>query len=145
MNKFVQNISLAAMSLAVGTQAAWADATASAPAVSGGVANFQGPGWNGYGPGPWMMGGGWAGPQMMGYGGGGWMMMLFGSIIMVALLVFLVRVIAGHGCPYHRRYPQAPMQPGNNSAGLHALDARYARGEINREEYLQKKSDILGA
>ncbi|OYV54822.1 MAG: hypothetical protein B7Z76_12985 [Acidiphilium sp. 20-67-58] len=91
-----------------------------------------------------MMGGGLAGPQMMGYGGGAWMMM-FGGIIMVALLVFLVWGIAGDGCPYHRRYPQAPMQPGNISVGLHALDARYARGEINREEYLQKKSDILGA
>jgi len=24
------------------------------------------------------------------------------------------------------------------------LEERYARGEINREEYLQKKNDILG-
>ena len=50
---------------------------------------------------------------MMGYGGGAWMMvMMFGGIIMVALLVFLVWGIAGHGCPCHRRYPQTPMQPG---------------------------------
>jgi putative membrane protein len=30
------------------------------------------------------------------------------------------------------------------SAGLEALDERYARGEINRDEYLQKRRDILG-
>jgi putative membrane protein len=30
------------------------------------------------------------------------------------------------------------------STELEILGARYARGEINREEYLQKRSDILG-
>jgi len=29
-------------------------------------------------------------------------------------------------------------------AELEILGTRYARGEINREEYLQKRSDILG-
>jgi putative membrane protein len=27
--------------------------------------------------------------------------------------------------------------------GLHALDMRYARGEIGRDDYLQRRSDIL--
>ena len=30
------------------------------------------------------------------------------------------------------------------SPGLAILDDRYARGEINRDEYLQKRDDILG-
>ena len=30
------------------------------------------------------------------------------------------------------------------SPALDLLEERYARGEINREEYLQKKGDILG-
>jgi uncharacterized membrane protein len=30
------------------------------------------------------------------------------------------------------------------SAGLAILEERYARGEIPREEYLQKRQDILG-
>ena len=38
-----------------------------------------------------------------------------------------------------------PPQPGPSSSSLHVLDERYARGEINREEYLQKKQDILAA
>ena len=37
-------------------------------------------------------------------------------------------------------------QPGHQrgSTSLEVLEERYARGEINREEYLQKKRDILG-
>ena len=34
--------------------------------------------------------------------------------------------------------------PPKRSAGLEVLEERYARGEIKREEYLQKKKDILG-
>jgi putative membrane protein len=30
------------------------------------------------------------------------------------------------------------------SAGLDLLEQRYARGEINRDEYLQKKGDLQG-
>ncbi len=33
---------------------------------------------------------------------------------------------------------QAAAHPG----GLDPLEQRYARGEVNREEYLQKKSDL---
>ena len=98
-----------------------------------------GPGWGqGYGPGPWMMGG-WGGGPMMGYGGGGWIMMIFGAVIVVALLVFIFRASAWTSHVPHQPQPHSRA----NSAGLHALDERYARGEINRAEYLQKKRDIL--
>ena len=33
----------------------------------------------------------------------------------------------------------------HHSTGLEVLAARYARGEIDRTEYLQKKGDIVGA
>lgn len=83
-----------------------------------------------------MMGyGGWGG-----YGGGGWLMMLFGGVIIVALLVFIFRALAWTNHAPHQHLPYS----GSGSAGLHALDERYARGEINREEYLLKKRDILG-
>lgn len=142
MSKLLQQAGTAALALAFSTSAAWADSTSSAPVPADGPANFQGPGWSGgYGPGPWMMGGwgdGWH--PMMGYGGGGWVMMLFMIVIVVALLVFLVRATAWQGHPHHGLPPQPPAR----SSGLDALDERYARGEINREEYQQKKRDILG-
>lgn len=33
---------------------------------------------------------------------------------------------------------------GNHSGALSALDHRYARGEIDREDYLQRKADLGG-
>jgi putative membrane protein len=33
---------------------------------------------------------------------------------------------------------------GRRQPGLDVLEERYARGEINREEYLQKRKDIIG-
>jgi putative membrane protein len=42
----------------------------------------------------------------------------------------------GHGMMGH--------EMGRRSPGLDALEERYARGEINRDEYLQKKRDITG-
>jgi putative membrane protein len=41
-----------------------------------------------------------------------------------------------------RSQPLAGNQ--RRSTSLEVLEERYARGEINREEYLQKKRDILG-
>ncbi|MDR3737204.1 MAG: SHOCT domain-containing protein [Acidobacteriaceae bacterium] len=141
MTNLINQTLAAALPLALTAPAAWADSTVTTPAA-GGAASFQGPGWSGYGPGPWMMGG-WGGGPMMGYGGwggGGWIMMLFGGVIIVALLVFIFRALAWSTHPPHQNLPH----PGHGSAGLHALDERYARGDINREEYVQKKRDILG-
>ena len=36
------------------------------------------------------------------------------------------------------------LQPPRRSSGLDILEERYARGEINREEFLQKKQEISG-
>jgi putative membrane protein len=89
----------------------------------------------GYGPG-WGMMGGWGG---YGYGFGlfhavVWIVIL---IAVVALIVWLVRSLTGSGAQHHGPPPR-------RSAGLEVLEERYARGEINRDEYLQKKKDILG-
>lgn len=86
----------------------------------------------------------WNGPYgMMGdWSGWGWfgplhfiMPLLFWALIIMAV-VMLVRYTTGWG-------DHAP-QPERRSPGLAALEERYARGEINRDEYLQKKQDILG-
>lgn len=49
-----------------------------------------------------------------------------------------------------RRDPSCPKAMAGSRAGtssgraLHLLDERYARGEIEREEYLRRRQDILG-
>lgn len=83
------------------------------------------------GPFSGMMGGwsGWAWPFM------GIIPLLFLALLIaaVALLVRYATGASGNDLPTERRPP-----------GLDALEERYARGEINCDEYLQKKKDILG-
>jgi putative membrane protein len=85
----------------------------------------------GYGYGPqWGMMGGYGG-----YGGFGMIIWIVILIAIVALVVWLVRSPASSGMHH--------MEP-RRSSGLDVLEERYARGEINRDEYLQKKKDIGG-
>jgi putative membrane protein len=84
---------------------------------------------------------------MYGYGAGwhAWgPMMLFGGFFLIVLLIiavvavmWLVRGSAYRGHPNWPRVDRA-------SSGLDVLDERYARGELSREEYLQKRRDIAG-
>lgn len=60
--------------------------------------------------------------------------LLFWALI-IAGMVWIVRYMTDSG-DYHRM--------GRRQPGLDVLEERYARGEINREEYLQKKKDIIG-
>jgi putative membrane protein len=74
---------------------------------------------------------------MMGSYGGGFGMFIWPIILIaiVALVVWLVRSTAPAGTlTILARRP----------AGLDVLEERYARGEIDRDEYLQKKKDIGG-
>lgn len=85
----------------------------------------------GYGPG-WGMMGGW------GYYGHGSLHMVFWLVIMVAIIATCVWGMRSMCMPGMRRHAVPP------SAGVDVLEQRYARGEINRDEYLQKKQDIAG-
>jgi putative membrane protein len=93
----------------------------------------------GYGPG-WGMMGGWGGYGGYGYGYGpfGMIIWIVVLITVVALVVWLVRSLAGGGMQNMHHLPP------RRSSGLDVLEERYARGEINRDEYLQKKKDIGG-
>lgn len=86
----------------------------------------------------------WNRPYGMMYGWDGWgwfwpfhfvIPLLFLAII-ITVVVMLVRYAAGWS-DYSQRSER-------RSAGLEALDERYARGEINRDDYLQRRRDILG-
>ncbi|WP_232209295.1 SHOCT domain-containing protein [Alkalilimnicola ehrlichii MLHE-1] len=71
----------------------------------------------------------------------GWGHMLFGGLMMIifwggviALIVLLIRWLGGPGDSRSDK-PQASDAPD-------ILKQRYARGEIDREEYLQRKQDL---
>ena len=74
-------------------------------------------------------------------GWGGWMLFhgIFSLVLLllaIAGIVALVRLImkpAAH-----------PAETSRRSPGLDVLEQRYASGEIDRDEYLQKKGDLGG-
>jgi putative membrane protein len=88
----------------------------------------------GYGYGPnWGMGG---------WGGYGWGFGLFHAAVSVAVIVAVVLLIIWAFRSVSGGVPHSPHM--RRSTGLDVLEERYARGEINRDEYLQKKKDIGG-
>lgn len=68
----------------------------------------------------------------------GWGMGL-GFIFWVALLVLIVAAVLW----LIRSQTTTRGATGRRSSGRDVLDERYARGEIDREEYLQKKRDLV--
>jgi putative membrane protein len=81
------------------------------------------------------------GPWRMHDWGWGWGGMILGPLFMlavlalfVALIVALVRWLSGD------RGPSA----GSVRTARDVLDERYARGEIEREEYLKRRQDLAG-
>lgn len=96
-----------------------------------------GPGQGGPGPRQWFGGG----PQMMGWhhhAHGG--MLLHGFFALLALIglvcVVLAIIRAFRGRCGHRRR--------GSGVGLEILETRYAKGEIGRDEYIEKKRDLGG-
>ena len=83
----------------------------------------------------------WHGPGMglFGWGfmpGHGLLFVLFWTLVVLAI-VGIVRRSSG------RVVPAGPAGPGR-PRGLDILEERYAKGEIQRDEYLQKKQDLIG-
>ena len=67
--------------------------------------------------------------------GWSWGIGLFGFLflaLLITLVVWLVWSASRPGAPPERR----------SSSALEILDARYARGEIDRDEYLERKADL---
>lgn len=72
---------------------------------------------------------------MMGFGG--WGMGVFWLIIL-ALIVWAIVSFTRSNKTRNESRLDAPRR----SPGLEILEERYARGELEREEYLQKKKDL---
>ena len=84
------------------------------------------------------------GPYYGSYGGGwGVAMMVFGGIFWLAVLAFIIAAVV-----WFMRSPgrggQGPSPIERGPTALDILEERYARGEIDRDEYLQKKRDLSG-
>ncbi len=83
-----------------------------------------------------------------GWGAAGEAFMVIVMLAAVALVVvgviLLVRGLSGQN---HNGQSASPgsVAPPSTSRALQILEERYARGEIEREDYLQHKQDLLGA
>jgi len=81
--------------------------------------------------GPYDNYGGWGLSHMTGWFGGGVMMIAF-WVLIVFLVVWVVREVSD--------------RKGNSTLrALDILKERYAKGEINKEEFEAKKKDLLSA
>ncbi len=85
--------------------------------------------------------GGWhMGSGMMGQWGVGWfggIFMIIFWIVVLAALIFFIRWLAQSGAQHE------PAGSGTDRA-IEILKERYARGEINKEEFESKTKDITG-
>jgi putative membrane protein len=80
---------------------------------------------------------GWSHPSWMAYDGWHWGMGLHGLfwLIVIGLAIVLVVVLV-------RQFGRGEAPPRLKRSALDIVEERYARGEIDREEYLQKKKDL---
>lgn len=93
-----------------------------------------------YGPGPWHM---WQG----GYGHFWWMfpMMMLFFILVCGVIFLVVYKLSGHGP--HCWGPHAMNRPWGDPSysALQILNERLARGEIQKDEYAERKAAILSS
>jgi putative membrane protein len=68
--------------------------------------------------------------------GWGWGMAMFGWLFMALIIVLVAWLI------WTTTRSGESRRPVSHSTALDVLDGRYARGEIEREEYLQRKEDL---
>jgi putative membrane protein len=103
----------------------------------------------------------WNGGHMMNWGGRGFglggvigllFMIVFWGLLIVGL-VFLIRALSrgghadGHHADGHHAVVPGPQPVGPSvgpSPALLILDERYARGDVERAEYLQRRADLMG-
>mgnify|MGYP001559986835 CR=1 FL=1 len=72
---------------------------------------------------------GWGIGNMMGWFGGGIMMVAF-WVLLIALIVWVIREIGGKNSR-------------SNSNALDILKERYAKGEIDKKEFEERRKDLI--
>jgi putative membrane protein len=88
------------------------------------------------------------------FGAGGWIGMAFMIVFWIAVIVgivYLIRYLVARphpgqwqGTPPYGQVPGPGGTPpvGRGSEALRILEERYARGEIEQEEFLKRKADL---
>lgn len=87
----------------------------------------------------------WNGGYGMGAGGVIWLVLVIAVLALIVVgVVLLVRGLAGNRDHGQSRLPLVPPAPTGRerAAALEILEQRYAQGEIDREEFLQRKADL---
>ncbi len=80
------------------------------------------------------------------WGSGGTTLMVIVMLAVLALIVAGVILLVRGLARRDQVEPGPPQEPSgtSNRSALQVLEDRYARGEIQREEFLQRKQDLLG-
>lgn len=123
MRRILQTLGVLAPTSLLSAGSAWADVMAQAGVPDGDRYGYYGH--------PHMWGGGWG-------WGGMFLGPLFGLLFIAAVavaIVFVVRAVGGGG--HHHRH-------GGARSALDILDERFARGEIDKEEYEERRRVLTG-
>lgn len=80
--------------------------------------------------------------MMHGYGGFGWFGMIFGLILTLAIFVGLILLVVWAVRRVSANNSPRSTQAVTNQSAKDIAQARYARGEITRDEYQQILSDL---
>jgi putative membrane protein len=76
---------------------------------------------------------------LWGFGG-----VLFGILLIALAVALIVWVIVLLTSRRKETAPSLPVSLSQKSSALAILEERYAKGEIDRDDYLQRKTDLQG-
>lgn len=83
-----------------------------------------------------------------GWGAEQWIGPLVMVAVLVVILVGIVLVIRSQNAHHSPAPPSAPALSGSvgvNRAAIQILEERYARGDIQRDEFMQRRQDLWSA
>lgn len=74
----------------------------------------------------------------------GWDWGMGGVFMILLMVVFFAAIVVGIILLVRATAGRASTSSSSPTTPLQVLEDRYARGDINREEFMQRKQDLLG-